>query len=95
MGYRLPQPVASDTERPLPDTRREAGAPKGNRKALKHGRYTAEAIAQRRKVGALLRAARKLLVQDAIQGHTLLDRRGEIGDPATSLGASGWPRRAR
>jgi hypothetical protein len=36
------------------------GAPKGNRNALKHGRHTAEAIANRRKV-ALLRVARKLI----------------------------------
>jgi hypothetical protein len=39
------------------------GAPKGNRNALKHGLYTAEAIANRRKVGALLRAVRQLLRQ--------------------------------
>jgi hypothetical protein len=34
------------------------GGQPGNRNALKHGRYTAEAIAQRRKVVALLRACR-------------------------------------
>ena len=39
------------------------GAPKGNRNALKHGFYSADAIANRRKVGALLRAARKLMRQ--------------------------------
>jgi hypothetical protein len=37
------------------------GAPKGNRNAFKHGRYTAEIVAHRRKVAALLRAARKLI----------------------------------
>jgi hypothetical protein len=31
------------------------GAPKGNKNALKHGRYTAEAMAERRAVRALLR----------------------------------------
>ena len=36
------------------------GAPKGNRNALKHGLYSAEIVAHRRKVAALLRAARKL-----------------------------------
>ena len=34
------------------------GGQPGNRNALKHGRYTTEAIAQRRKVAALLRACR-------------------------------------
>jgi hypothetical protein len=33
----------------------------GNRNALKHGRYTAEAVAQRREVAGLLRAMRSLL----------------------------------
>ena len=36
------------------------GAPKGNRNALKHGRYTAEAMALQRHVRGLLRAAREL-----------------------------------
>jgi hypothetical protein len=30
------------------------GAPKGNRNAFKHGRYTAEAIATRRRFAAML-----------------------------------------
>jgi hypothetical protein len=30
------------------------GAPKGNRNATKHGRYAAEAIAERRELAALL-----------------------------------------
>jgi hypothetical protein len=36
------------------------GAPKGNRNAFKHGRYTAESIASRREVSALIRAMRTL-----------------------------------
>jgi hypothetical protein len=36
------------------------GAPKGNRYAFKHGRFTAEAIARRREMAALLRAMRAL-----------------------------------
>jgi hypothetical protein len=37
------------------------GAPKGNKNAYKHRRYTAEAIASRREVWALIRAAPDLL----------------------------------
>lgn len=37
-----------------------AGAPTGNRNALKHGFYSAEAIARRREISALIRAARAL-----------------------------------
>jgi uncharacterized protein YjcR len=37
------------------------GAPEGNRNALKHGRYTAEAISWRREVAALIRACREKL----------------------------------
>jgi len=36
------------------------GAPKGNKNAFKHGHYTAEAIATRRKFAKLLRDARAL-----------------------------------
>jgi ubiquinone biosynthesis protein UbiJ len=32
------------------------GAPKGNRNAYKHGRYTAEAITNRRQLSAMLAA---------------------------------------
>jgi hypothetical protein len=56
-------PVPGDAERPLPVTRREGGAPKGNKNNLKHGRYTAEAIAHRRMVGALLREIKGLVDQ--------------------------------
>ena len=37
------------------------GAPRANRNARKHGLFTAEAIAERREIRALLDAARKLL----------------------------------
>ena len=37
-----------------------AGAPKGNQNAFKHGRYTAEAMARRRELSALLQAMRTL-----------------------------------
>jgi len=36
------------------------GAPIGNSNARKHGRYTAEAIAQRRELAALIRSMRGL-----------------------------------
>jgi hypothetical protein len=39
------------------------GAPKGNRRAFKHGRYTNEAIAKRRAFAALLRDMRDLVEQ--------------------------------
>jgi hypothetical protein len=37
------------------------GAPRGNKNAWKHGRYTAEAIARRRSIAALIRQARELM----------------------------------
>jgi hypothetical protein len=36
------------------------GAPRGNKNALRHGRYSAKAIARRREISALLRAMRAL-----------------------------------
>jgi uncharacterized protein YjcR len=36
------------------------GAPKGNKNAFKHGRYSAQAIARRRAIATLLSAARNL-----------------------------------
>ena len=36
------------------------GAPKGNKNALKHGRYSAEVLARRREVAALIRTMRAL-----------------------------------
>jgi len=38
-----------------------SGAPNGNRHAFKHGRYTAEAIARRREISALLRNMKSLV----------------------------------
>ena len=37
------------------------GAPKGNKNAFKHGLYTAEAIARRRKIAQLIRSARRVI----------------------------------
>ncbi|MEQ8322187.1 MAG: HGGxSTG domain-containing protein [Rhodospirillales bacterium] len=37
------------------------GAPKGNKNAFKHGYYTAESIAQRRMIRALLKESRELV----------------------------------
>jgi hypothetical protein len=36
------------------------GPPRGNKHGLKHGRYTAEAIASRREIAALIRGMRAL-----------------------------------
>ena len=38
-----------------------SGAPRANRNARKHGRFTGDAIAERRQIQALLGEARKLL----------------------------------
>jgi hypothetical protein len=40
-----------------------SGAPRGNKNGLKHGRYTGEAIAERRQLRALLRQSRMLIQQ--------------------------------
>ena len=45
-----------------------SGAPLGNRNALKHGYYTAEAIAQRRELAMLLRRARIVIADINEQG---------------------------
>ena len=39
------------------------GAPKGNKNALKHGRYTHEAIEERHQFGTLLREAQRTLTE--------------------------------
>ena len=39
------------------------GPPKGNKNALKHGRYTADAIAERRRLSSLLRTMRTLVAE--------------------------------
>jgi uncharacterized protein YjcR len=40
-----------------------AGAPKGNRNALKHGLFTGDAIAGRKQIQDLLANARELLLE--------------------------------
>jgi uncharacterized protein YjcR len=42
-----------------------SGAPRGNKNALKHGRYTREAIEERRRLRTLLRQSRSLIQQIA------------------------------
>jgi hypothetical protein len=55
-------PSTSDVERPVPYARGKlAGRPEGNKNAFKHGRYTADAIARRRKISGLLRAMKALV----------------------------------
>lgn len=39
---------------------RNRGAPRGNKNALKHGRYTAEAIAEQKKFNSLMKQAKFL-----------------------------------
>jgi hypothetical protein len=58
---RGPVSVTGHGERPLPDARGPSpGAPKGNRNAVKHGRYRAKVMEDRRRIAALLRAMREL-----------------------------------
>jgi transposase InsO family protein len=53
--------LARYAERLLPNARRTVGgAPKGNRNAFQHGSYTADAVAGRREVAALIRGMRAL-----------------------------------
>jgi uncharacterized protein YjcR len=40
-----------------------SGAPRGNKNALKHGRYTRKAIEERRQLRALLRQSQSLIQQ--------------------------------
>jgi uncharacterized protein YjcR len=40
------------------------GAPKGNKNAFRHGRYTADAIANRREIATLLRAMKTLAKEE-------------------------------
>lgn len=44
------------------------GAPKGNRNALKHGRYTADSLAERRVLAALLRQMKALAEEVDLDG---------------------------
>jgi uncharacterized protein YjcR len=40
-----------------------SGAPRGNKNALKHGRYTREAVSERGQIRELVRQTRKLILQ--------------------------------
>jgi uncharacterized protein YjcR len=40
-----------------------SGAPRGNKNALKHGRFTHEAMAERAQIRELVRQTRKLILQ--------------------------------
>ena len=54
--------VARNDERPMSDARRAVtGSTKGNKNALKHGRYTAEAIMRRKSIAELLALSQKLI----------------------------------
>jgi hypothetical protein len=55
-------PISGDAERPMTDARRNvAGRPEGQyERALKHGRYTTEAIARRRQISAWCALAKAL-----------------------------------
>jgi hypothetical protein len=64
----------------------QSGGQPGNRNALKHGRYTAEAIARRREVAALLRACWEQLGAQ--------QRSGGAGIPQNSQTPSGDRRRS-
>jgi putative heme iron utilization protein len=52
--------MEADARRPI------VGGPKGNKHVLKHGRYTAEAIAERREIRELIRAMRALACQEHV-----------------------------
>jgi hypothetical protein len=55
-----PSQSPGDGERPLPDARGPStGAPKGNRHAFKHGRHTAEAVAERKRIEDLVHRPRE------------------------------------
>jgi hypothetical protein len=43
------------------------GAPFGNQNRLRHGRYSAAAVAQRKLIGEALRAARCVLLEAALE----------------------------
>jgi hypothetical protein len=62
------------------------GGQPGNRNAFRHGRYTAEAVARRRAVAALLRACREQLGAQ--------QRSGGAGIPQNSQTPSGDRRRS-
>jgi len=58
------------------------GAPKGNKNAFKHGRYSAEAIAKRREIAALLRGMKAFARMDRVEwdvGPEMMDGCGKFG----------------
>jgi len=58
---REPMPVPCDEERSMQDARRNVtGRAEGDKNALKHGRYTAEAIGGRRSIAELILIARQM-----------------------------------
>jgi hypothetical protein len=64
-----------------------AGAPKGKQNAFKHGRYTAEAMARRRELSALLQAMRTLAGEKRFSPNVTKAHEGEI--------VQRWPRFVR
>jgi hypothetical protein len=44
------------------------GAPRGNKNAYRHGRYTAEAIASRREIAGLIRSMKALATSTEEEG---------------------------
>ncbi len=53
-------PIGGDEKRSVPDARRNVtGRSKGNKNALRHGWYTAEAIAMRQVLASLRRYAKQ------------------------------------
>ena len=63
-------PVARDGQWTLPDltaAEKRQGAPRGNSNARRHGRYSADAIAERRKLAALLRSIKGLVEQVEVE----------------------------
>jgi hypothetical protein len=60
------------------------GAPKGNRNAFKHGRYTAEAIANRREITTPLRTMRALARETMVMNYAWR------AEPSEQTGHSSW-----
>ena len=56
------------------------GAPKGNKNAFKHGRYTAEAAARRREIASLLRSMRRLAKEAEPAGDVRTICSAAVGD---------------
>lgn len=61
MAIELPRALGEQSCPELHGGAPGSGAPRGNKNALKHGRYTREAIEARRQLQGLLRQSRKLV----------------------------------